>query len=93
MEIEKLKILLKPWLREDTWHTGRFFDNQRFYFALKAAFEELGVRISTDHFRQAIILCLDECGLSEVEAFENDVEEFAQRGANVANYLFALKFN
>ena len=91
MDVEKLSLLLKPWLRVDTWHTGHPMDDQRFHRALKAAFDELGVQISSDDFRKAIASCLKEHRPGDVGAFESDIEEFAQRGEDIASYLFDLK--
>ena len=80
MDMEKLKTLLKPWLSAETWHSGDPLDDQRFHLALKSAFDEFGVHISSDDFQQAIVLCLHEYRPRDVTSFENDVEEFAQRG-------------
>ena len=91
MDIEKLSLLLKPWLRVDTWHTGHPTDDQRFHRALKAAFDELGVQISSDDFRKAIVTCLKEHRPGDVGAFESKIEEFAQRGEDIASYLIDLK--
>ena len=91
MDIEKLSLLLKPWLRVDTWHTGHPMDDQRFHRVLKAAFDELGVQISSDDFSKAIVACLKDVSDGDVKRFETDVEEFAQRGEDIASYLFYLK--
>jgi pyruvate dehydrogenase complex dehydrogenase (E1) component len=91
MDIEKLSLLLKPWLCVDTWHTGHPMDDQRFHRALKAAFDELGVQISSDDFRKAIVSCLKEHRPGDVKAFESDIEEFAQRSEDIASYLIDLK--
>ncbi|MGE8149816.1 hypothetical protein ACQKP5_01015 [Pseudomonas vancouverensis] len=91
MDIEKLSLLLKPWLRVDTWHTGHPMDDQRFHRALKAAFDEIGVQISADDFRQAIVSCLRGQRPEDEEAFENEIDEFAQRGEDIASYLIDLK--
>lgn len=91
MDIEKLSLLLKSWLRVDTWHTGHPTDDQRFHRALKAAFDELGVQISSDDFRKAIVAYLKEHRPGDVGAFESDIEEFAQRAEDIASYLFDLK--
>lgn len=93
MDIGKLKILLKPWLAAETWHTGHSLDDQRFHRALKAAFDEFGEHISSDDFRKAIILCLNEHRSCDVNTFENDIEKFAQRGEDIASYLIDLKPN
>ena len=91
MDMEKLKTLLKPWLAAETWHSGHQLDDQRFHLALKSAFDEFGVHISSDDFQQAIVLCLHEYRPRDVTSFENDVEEFAQRGEDIASYLTDLK--
>ena len=56
MDMEKLKTLLKPWLAAETWHSGHQLDDQRFHLALKSAFDEFGVHISSDDFQQSIVL-------------------------------------
>lgn len=91
MDIEKLKLLLKPWLAPDTWHTGHPMDDQRFHRALKSAFDELGVHISSEDFRQAIVLGLNEYRSGDATSLESDVEEFAQRAEDIASYLLELK--
>lgn len=91
MDIEKLKNLLKPWLALDTWHTGHPLDDQRFHRALKSAFDVLGVHLSSDDFRKAIVLGLNEYRSGDAKAYEADVEEYAQRGEDIASYLIDLK--
>ncbi|EJN32546.1 hypothetical protein PMI35_01080 [Pseudomonas sp. GM78] len=91
MDIEKLKFLLKPWLRVDTWHTGHPMDDERYHRALHSAFEELDVNISTDDFRQAIALCLEESCPGDEKAFKGAIEEFAQRAEYISSYLYDLK--
>lgn len=91
MDIEKLSLLLKPWLRVGTWYTGHPTDDQRFHRALKTAFDEIGVHISSDDFQQAIVSCLKDQLPGNVNAFESYIEEFAQRGENIASYLIDLK--
>lgn len=91
MDIEQLKASLKPWLAPDTWHTGHPMDDQRFHRALKAAFDEFGVHISSDQFREAIALGLNDYRPGDVKSFESDIEEFAQRGEDIASYLIDLK--
>jgi hypothetical protein len=91
MDIEKLLLLRKPWLRVDTWHTGHPMDDQRFHSALKAVFDELSVQISPDDFRKTIAACLKEHRPGDVGALESDIEEFRQRGESIASYLFDLQ--
>lgn len=90
MDIEKLSLLLKPWLRVNSWYTGHPIDDQRFHRALKTAFDEIGVQISSDDFRQAIVACLKDQLPGNVNTFESYIEEFAQRGENIASYLIDL---
>jgi hypothetical protein len=91
MDIEKLKEALKPWLALETWHTGHPLDDKRFHRCLKAVFDNLGVHISSDDFRQAIVLGLNDFRPNDAKLFKNDVEEYAQRGEDVASYLIDLK--
>lgn len=91
MDIKKLATSLKPWLAPETWHTGHPMDDQRFHTALKAAFDELGVHINSDHFRQAITLGLKDYRPGDVKAFSEDIEGFAQRAEDIASYLIDLK--
>ncbi|MBK5340437.1 hypothetical protein JFU48_03415 [Pseudomonas sp. TH49] len=91
MDIQRLTNSLKPWLALETWHTGHSLDDQRFHRALKASFDEQGVQISSDDFRQAIALGLNDFRPGDVKAFAEDIEGFAQRAEDIASYLFDLK--
>lgn len=91
MDIQKLTSSLKPWLAPETWHTGHPLDDKRFHRALKDSFDEQGVHISSDDFRQAIVLCLSDYRPGDVKAFAEDIEAFAQRAEDIASYLIDLK--
>lgn len=91
MDIQKLTNSLKPWLAPETWHTGHPMDDKRFHRALKAAFDEQGIHISSDEFRQAITLGLSDYRPGDVKAFAEDIEGFAQRAEDIASYLIDLK--
>lgn len=91
MDIQKLTDSLKPWLAPDTWHTGHPLDDQRFHKALKAAFDDQGIQISSDDFRQAIIQGLTDYRPGDVKAYAEDIEGFAQRAEDIASYLFDIK--
>lgn len=91
MDTQKLSSLLKPWLAHETWHTGHQLDDQRFHKALKASFDELGVRISSEKFRDAITECLRELRRRDIKAFSEDVEGFAQRAEDIASYLIDIE--
>lgn len=91
MDIQKLATSLKPWLAPETWHTGHPTDDQRFHRALKAAFDGQGIHISSDDFRQAITSGLNDYRPSDVKAFSEDIEGFAQRAEDIASYLIDLK--
>lgn len=91
MDILKLTNSLKPWLVHETWHTGHPLDDKRFHRALKDSFDQQGVQISSDDFRQAIALGLIDHRPGDVKAFAEDIEAFAQRAEDIASYLFDLK--
>lgn len=65
--------------------------DKRFHRALKAAFDEQGIHISSDEFRQAITLGLSDYRPGDVKAFAEDIEGFAQRAEDIASYLIDLK--
>jgi len=91
MDIEKLALLLKPWLRVDTWHTSHPSDEKRFHLALHSVFDELTLHISAEQFRNAIALCLSDCRPGDAKSFKAIIEELAQRGEYISSYLGDLK--
>lgn len=91
MDIASLAKAFDTWLRMDTWHTGHPKDDERFHRSLKSAFDDVGIHISSDDFRKAIIAGLKMHRPGDVNAFENDIEEFAQRAEDIASYLIDQK--
>lgn len=91
MNIEKLALLLKPWLRVDTWHTSHPSDEKRFHLALHSAFDELTPHISAEQFRSAIALCLNDCRPGDVTSFKARIEGLAERGEYISSYLGDLQ--
>lgn len=91
MDIQKLADSLKPWLVCETWHTGHALDDQRFHRALKACFDDQGVQISSDNFRNAIELVLKDYRPGDAKAHAEDIESFAQRAEDIGSYLFDLR--
>lgn len=86
MDIEKLSQLLNPWLAAGTWHTGHPEDDQRFHRALKSAFDEFGIPITSDQLRKAISLGLND-HLVDAKLFASTIGTYAQRGEDIAWYL------
>jgi hypothetical protein len=89
MNIDDLKIALKPWLRVETWHTSHPLDDQRFHRALKSAFDSLGTSIAYDDFKEAMEQLVNELHPKMQAKFRDElVENFAQRAENIGSYLY-----
>jgi hypothetical protein len=55
LNLDQLKKALQPWMQTETWYTGHRNDDERFHRALKNAFDQLGVGMSSDDFREVMM--------------------------------------
>jgi hypothetical protein len=87
MDARKLETALDSWLREETWHTPHALDEKRFHRALKAAFDEVGLRITAADLREAIRNVLKKRHPEHLCSMLVPIERYAQRGEEISAYL------
>ncbi|NQE51863.1 hypothetical protein [Herbaspirillum rubrisubalbicans] len=89
MDHKKLADSLSSWMSVGTWRSGHAADEKRFNLALQSAFQELGVPIFAEDFREAMRLAIAESG-GNFDASEEVVNEYAAKGGAVSEYLDAI---
>lgn len=91
MNINKLKEFLRPWMCIPTWDSSHPKDNERFHYALKRAFNELGYAIDADSFEIAMLELLNEIypKKEHIDRTE-EVSRFVIRAEQISNYLYDI---
>ena len=88
MNMDKLKEILRSWMRISTWHTNHPLDNERFHKALHNAFSELGTGINFDDFEEVMYELADEYHPDWNQEYKDElVQNFSLRAEHITSYL------
>jgi hypothetical protein len=88
MDLDILKENLRSWMQHETWHSNHPTDYKRFHRALESAFDEIGVAVDYDDFKEVIHELAEELYSNyETNHRETLVEKFASRADTISGYL------
>ena len=69
MKSDVLKVALKTWMQQETWHTNHPCDVKRFNKALQDAVSKLGVNIDGYYLEEVITVLAEECSPNMEESY------------------------
>jgi hypothetical protein len=82
MNLSLLKEKMRPWMKIKRWHTEHPCDDERFHLALKAAFDQFGVKIQYADFKEVMKELADEYYPDWNQTHREEcIEKFALRKA------------
>src|SRR5215217_4000527 len=85
---DALKHALRPWMQVSTWYTFQPADDERFHYALRRAFDQLGASISGEDFRKTMTELAKELHPDwEFIHLEAIVGRFAVRAKHISAYV------
>lgn len=92
VDIDKLKETLRPWIREETWHTGHPADEKRFNKAIRDSLFGRRKSIDVGLFRNAMNQLVEELhpGFDKEEQ-DSLVHSYSLRAAHIESYLHDKK--
>jgi len=92
MDRETLKEALKPWIRQESWHTNHQCDVERFNKALAHAISKLGSNIHDSDLEEVISELSEEYSPKMQEEFREElVGKYVSRADHILTYLSDIK--